>query len=155
MVTCSVGAPGGPPYCRVSGAKPPNSLQRGLPSPRGSVTPRSPPGLRDGLRNIDRTPIALPLRDRLRTRLTLGRRTWPRKPWVFGVGPTRPHCRYSCLHFLFRPLQRRSRDAFGAGRNAPLPPDPSRGPAHGFGGSLNARSSSTHPRSTSELLRTL
>ena len=42
---------------------------------------------------------------------------------------------------------------FYAGRNAPLPRGSLR--AHSFGGSLDARSSSTRHRSTSELLRTL
>ena len=72
------------------GSRSPYSLQRGIPSPRGSVTPRSPTGLRAGLRNIDRMRIALPARARLSSRLTLRRLTWLRNPWAFGVGVSTP-----------------------------------------------------------------
>ena len=61
------------------------ALQRGIPSPRGSVTPRSLVRLQVGLRNIDRMCITFPLRVRLSSRLTLIRLTWFRKPWAFGV----------------------------------------------------------------------
>ena len=84
MIACSVGSPGGSPFCRASASRP-TSLQRGIPSPRGSVTSRSllrPPC---GLRNIKRMRIACPSRVRLSSRLTLIRLTWFRKPWAFGV----------------------------------------------------------------------
>lgn len=42
--------------------------------------------------------IAYALRPRLRTRLTLGGRTLPRKPWVYGGRGSHPSYRYSCLH---------------------------------------------------------
>ena len=87
----------------------------------------------------------------LRARLTPGRLTSPGKPWAFGVRVSRPHCRYLCLHFLFRTLQPASQLTFGADRNAPLPLSR----VHGFGSVLDARLSSTQLRSTSELLRTL
>ena len=61
------------------------TLQRAIPSARGSVTPRSPGVLRDGPRNIDRVGIAIPLRVRLSSRLTPGRLASPGNPWVFGV----------------------------------------------------------------------
>ena len=61
------------------------ALQRAIPSARGSVTPRSPVGLRRGPRNLDRVCIALPPRVRLSARLTPGRLASPGKPWVFGV----------------------------------------------------------------------
>ena len=52
----------------------------------------------------------------LRSRLTLIRLALIRKPWSCGVGVSRPHCRYLCLHLLFQRLQRGSRHAFdGAG----------------------------------------
>jgi hypothetical protein len=40
--------------------------------------------------------IAYASRPRLRVRLTLGGRTFPRKPWVFGVPDSRRDYRYSC-----------------------------------------------------------
>ena len=70
---------------RTVGSRSPYSLQRAIPSARGSVTPRSPVVLRDGPRNIDRVGIALPLRVRLSSRLTPGRLASPGNPWVFGV----------------------------------------------------------------------
>ena len=102
---------------------------------------------------LNRHPSAAPplQRVRLRTRLTLIRLALIRNPWTSGVRVSRPHCRYLCLHLPFRTLQRVSRPAFRAVRNAPLPISLS----HGFGGTLHARSSSTPDRSTSELLRTL
>ena len=66
-------------------------------------------------------PSGLPFRGTLRTRLTLIRMTLIRKPWACGVRGSRPHCRYSCLHLLFRTLQATSRLPFNAVRNAPLP----------------------------------
>ncbi len=38
------------------------------------------------------------LRPRLSSRLTLGGRTWPRKPWVYGDQNSHLVYRYSCLH---------------------------------------------------------
>ena len=42
--------------------------------------------------------IVYALRPRLRSRLTLGGRTFPRKPWVYGGQEFNLSCRYSCLH---------------------------------------------------------
>ena len=42
--------------------------------------------------------IVYALRPRLRSRLTLGGRTFPRKPWVYGGRELNPSYRYSCLH---------------------------------------------------------
>ena len=42
--------------------------------------------------------IAYALRPQLRSRLTLGGRTFPRKPWVYGGQEFNLSCRYSCLH---------------------------------------------------------
>jgi hypothetical protein len=69
----------------LSGLGLPTPLQRRIPSLRGSATPRSPPRLARGLRNIERMCIACPLRVRLSSRLTLIRLTWFRNPWAFGV----------------------------------------------------------------------
>ena len=48
----------------------------------------------DGRRNVRLLSIGYAFRPRLRPRLTLGGRTWPRKPWVCGGGDSRPSCRY-------------------------------------------------------------
>ena len=42
--------------------------------------------------------IVYALRPRLRSRLTLGGRTFPRKPWVYGDQEFNLVYRYSCLH---------------------------------------------------------
>ena len=83
MFTCAVRSSEDSPYCRVSARA--YGLQRGIPSPRGSVTPRSHENLARGLRNINRIGITCPFRVRLSSRLTLIRLAWFRKPWVFGV----------------------------------------------------------------------
>ena len=49
-------------------------------------------------RNINLWSIDYAFRPRLRIRLTLGGRTFPRKPWVFGDRNSHPVFRYSCLH---------------------------------------------------------
>ena len=51
-----------------------------------------------GLRNINRMCIDYSLRPRLSSRLTLGGRTWPRNPWVYGGQNSHLAYRYSCLH---------------------------------------------------------
>ena len=65
--------------------------------------------------------IGLASRLILRTRLTLGRLTLPRKPWSCGEGASHPLYRYLYLHLLFQTLQNTSRYAFSADWNAPLP----------------------------------
>ena len=65
--------------------------------------------------------IGLAQRLILRTRLTLGRLTLPRKPWSCGGGASHPPYRYLYLHLLFHTLQNTSRYAFNAEWNAPLP----------------------------------
>ena len=60
-------------------------------------------------------------RVRLRTRLTLIRLALIRNPWTSGVEVSHLHCRYLCLHLLFRTLQQTSQSIFNADRNAPLP----------------------------------
>ena len=83
MLTSSVGAPVGLPFCQASVSLPPfNVLFRpyaavsllGL-----SIIPLS------RYRNINRFHIDFPFRVRLSPRLTLGRLTCPRNPWAFGV----------------------------------------------------------------------
>ena len=41
----------------------------------------------------------------VRPRLTLIRLALIRNPWPFGVRVSHPHCRYLCLHLLFRTLE--------------------------------------------------
>ena len=65
--------------------------------------------------------IGLAIRLILRTRLTLGRLTLPRKPWSCGGGASHPPYRYLYPHLLFHTLQNTSRYAFNAEWNAPLP----------------------------------
>ena len=48
--------------------------------------------------------IVYALRPRLRSRLTLGGRTFPRKPWVYGGQEFNLSYRYSCLHPHFLKL---------------------------------------------------
>src|SRR5207344_2101192 len=65
------------------------------PSSRG-VLPGSP--FPRGWRNINRLPIGYALGPRLRSRLTLGGLTFPRKPCAFGGWASHPSCRYSFRH---------------------------------------------------------
>ena len=131
----------------------PYTIQPTVPSVGGSVTPGSRGRLHGGLRNLNRMSIRSPFRVPVRSRLTLIRLALFRNPWAFGARVSLARCRYSCLHFLFAPLQHTSRYAFSAGANAPLPIVSLRSQV--FGAVLDARSSSTRHRSTSELLRTL
>ena len=151
MFTCAVRSSEDSPYCRGSARA--YALQRGIPSPRGSVTPRSHENLARGLRNINRIGITCPFRVRLSSRLTLIRLAWFRKPWVFGVNISI----FIIVTYAYICFSVRSSIPHGytfyAVHNAPLPRVLLR--VQSFGGSLDARSSSTQLRSTSELLRTL
>ena len=95
---------------------------------RGRLTPRSvssrrPPGLNltSGWRNINRLPIGYALGPRLRSRLTLGGLTFPRKPCAFGGRASHPSCRYSFRHKHSSTLHRSSRSGFAAVDDALLP----------------------------------
>ena len=52
-------------------------------------------------------PITYAFRPRLRGRLTLGGRTFPRKPWDYGGKDSHLTFRYSCPHNLFHALHAR------------------------------------------------
>jgi len=55
-------------------------------------------------RNINRLSIGYASRPRLRSRLTLGGVTWPRKPYAYGERASHSLYRYSCPHnHLHRP----------------------------------------------------
>lgn len=119
--------------------------------------PASPPRrfhCRAGTGMLTGSPSESPRRVILRPRLTLIRLALIRKPRSFGVGVSRPHCRYSCLHLLFQKLQHTSPCAFAAAGMLPYHPRISSGIPR-FGTALDARLSSAPCRSTSELLRTL
>jgi hypothetical protein len=69
--------------------------------------------------------IVYALRPRLRSRLTLGGRTFPRKPWVYGGQEFNLSYRYSCLHSHFLTLHTRLPLCFDALRTLPyqsIPP---------------------------------
>ena len=90
----------------------PYSLRPGRPLP-GWLSPlRHPIAPTGWCRNINRLPIGYASRPHLRSRLTLGGRTFPRKPWAFGEGDSHPLYRYLRRHSLFPTLQRSSRYAF-------------------------------------------
>ena len=143
-----------PKTLRTVGFQFPYTLQRAIPSARGSVTPRSPRVLRDGLRTIDRMCIACPRRVRLSARLTPGRLASPGNPWVFGVSVyTLIVVTHAYIFFSGRSSKPRGSPSAPTGM---LPYHAkSKLRVLGFGYGLDARSSSTRLRSTSELLRTL
>ena len=91
-------------------------------SPCGTATiSRRPPSMPASFRfkcrrrgNICPLSIVYAHRPRLRIRLTLGGRTFPRKPWVYGDRGLHPVYRYSCLHPHFPSLHRPLPDGFNA-----------------------------------------
>ena len=107
---------------RTSGSNAVALAGRGDLAPR-SVSARRPCGfnLRNGWRNINRLSIGYALGPRLRSRLTLGGLTFPRKPCAFGGRASHPSCRYSFRHKHSSPLQWSSRSTFAAGDDALLP----------------------------------
>ena len=65
-------------------------------------------------RNINLSSIDYAFRPRLRVRLTLGGRTCPRKPRIFGGQDSHLPFRYSCLHLHLSTLQGPFPDPFDA-----------------------------------------
>ena len=87
-------------------------------------TPSGVPGrlnLPAGWRNINRLSIGYALGPRLRSRLTLGGLTFPRKPCAFGGRASHPSCRYSFRHKHSPALQWSFRSTFAAAGDALLP----------------------------------
>ena len=76
-----------------------------------------------GSRNINRVSIAYAIWPRLRPRLTLGGRTWPKKPEASGVADSHCHFRYSSRHSHLSAVQWSFRSTFTQTDNAPLPRD--------------------------------
>ena len=66
-------------------------------------------------------------RPRLRSRLTLGGRTFPRNPWAFGVADSHRHYRYLCRQSLFLRIHQSSRSSFISVRTLPYHPLPKAG----------------------------
>ena len=103
--------------------KPAYTLGPGYPTPGPPILLR-PPVAHNGLRwyrNVDLFPIDYAFRPRLRDRLTLGGRTFPRKPWVYGEQDSRLFYRYSYRHSHFHSVQPFFRSTFSLEWNAPLP----------------------------------
>ena len=93
----------------------------------GYPTPGSPILLRPSIAhpckygNINPFSIRYGFRPLLRDRLTLGRLTLPRKPWVFGEQVFHLFYRYSCQHNHFSTVHRALRLRLQPVKNAPLP----------------------------------
>ena len=121
-VISSTGGFSWPVLRRTSGSNAVALAGRGRLSPR-SVCYRRPPrfDLRHGWRNINRLPIGYAPGPRLRTRLTLGGLTFPRKPCAFGGRASHPSCRYSFRHKHSSTLHRSLRSGFAAADDALLP----------------------------------
>jgi hypothetical protein len=66
----------------------------------------------DWYRNVRLFSIGYAFRPRLRVRLTLSGLTFLRNPWVYGVGVSHPHYRYSCRHHHFHAVHSSSRSRF-------------------------------------------
>ena len=78
-----------------------------------SSLPRHAIALRPGSGNVDPETVGYAFRPGLRTRLTLGGRTWPRKPRTFGGADSHRPFRYSCLHDRFHAVHPGFRPGFG------------------------------------------
>jgi hypothetical protein len=110
-----------------------------------------------GCRNIKpASSIVYALRPRLRSRLTLGGRTFPRKPWVYGGQEFNLSCRYSCLHPHFRALHGWFPYRFTAPRTLSYhAPGSKSWCIRSFGIPLDRQSFSAPSLSMSQLLRTV
>ena len=107
-------------------------------------------------RNINLLSIDYAFRPRLRTRLTLGGFTLPRKPWVYGEQDSHLLYRYSFRHNHFRDVQASLPSPFTRSERSPTPAQRRRRhTSRSFGCTLEPRSFSAQSLSTSELLRTL
>jgi hypothetical protein len=100
--------------------------------------------------------IAYALRPRLRSRLTLGGRTFPRKPWVYGGQEFNLSYRYSCLHPHFWALHGWFPYRFTAPRTLSYHAQRSKSLCiRSFGIPLDRQSFSAPSLSMSQLLRTV
>ncbi len=108
-------------------------------------------------RNIDLLCIDYCLRPRLSSRLTLGGRTLPRKPYPYGDADFNRIYRYLCPDTHFQPVHARLPLALQSCWNAFLPlglsPREGADQIHNFGTSLEPRSFSARINSMGQLLR--
>ena len=96
------------------------------------------------------------LRPHLSSRLTLGGRTWPRKPWVYGEQDSHLFYRYSCLHSHSSTLHFPFPSSFAALMTLSYHSSPAdRKRIHSFGIVFDRQSFSARHRSMSQLLRTV
>ena len=109
---------------RIECRRPCGSGKANTPYPLVSASPAV--NLHVGRRNINRLSIGCAFRHRLRSRLTLGGLTFPRKPCAFGGRASHPSCRYSFRHAHSTSLHRSLRSGFTADVDALLPPRNSR-----------------------------
>ena len=70
-------------------------------------------------KTINLFPISYAFQPGLRNRLTLGRLTLPRKPWVYGEQVFHLFYRYSCQHNHFSAVQQTSQSIFTPQRTLP------------------------------------
>ena len=106
--------------------------------------------------NIDPLSIAYASLPRLRSRLTLGRIAWPRKPWVYGGQGFHLPSRYLCLHALLSALHLQSPSGFHALTMLSYHTDPAnRFRIQSFSMPLDRQSFSARDHSMSQLLRTV
>ena len=107
----------------------------------------------DRCRNINLLCIDYSLRPRLSSRLTLGGRTFPRKPYPYGEMEFNHLYRYLCLHSHFQALHSRLPLLLHCTWNAFLLHVLRR--THSFGIWLKSRSFSAQIHSMGQLLRTV
>ena len=122
------------------------------PAAGGSFLPLHAIAFRTGSRNFDLESIGYAFRPGLRARLTLGGRTWPRKPRTSGGADSRRPFRYSCLHDRSHAVHAPFRERFDP--HATLSYQ-ALARFRGFGCALQSRSFSARHHSSSELLRIL
>ena len=106
-------------------------------------------------RNINLLSIDYAFRPRLRSRLTRGGKSWPRKPWAYGERVSHTFYRYSCQHLLLKSLHGvLSIPLHSCLQCSPTPPAQMQESAASVPG-LSPVTSSARTRWTSELLRFL
>ena len=153
LQACLPALSGCPKTLGTVGFQSPYGLQPSIPSDGGSVTPRSQRILQSEYRNINRFAITFASRLPLRSRLTLIRLTLFRNPGVFGVNIS-IFIIVTYAYIFFSARSSKSHDSPST-LSRTLPYHTYIVRVLSFGDSFYARSSSTHHRSTSELLRTL
>ena len=149
MVTCAVRLSEDARYCRLSvSLRPSTKYSVTWRRCHSQVIPRPAAEATESLPSVHHSPS----RVTLSPRLTLRRLTSLRKPWVFGAGLSRPVVVTYAYIFV---SSRSSMTHTTPSRLTGMLPYRCIAASRSFGAGFDARSSSTHHRSTSELLRTL